>query len=92
LRHALRYGTRRLQAELRAAGHAIGRYALRNWLRRRALSTRPHRPRTMATDSAAVVAENLLQGQLAPTILNQTWVGDMTYLPLVSGRWCYQAL
>lgn len=24
--HALRYGTRRLQAELRAAGHAIGRY------------------------------------------------------------------
>jgi hypothetical protein len=31
-RHARRYGTRRLQAELRAEGHAVGRYALRTWL------------------------------------------------------------
>ena len=29
LRHAQRYGTRRLRAELRAEGHAVGRYALR---------------------------------------------------------------
>lgn len=28
-RHARRYGTRRLRAELRAEGHAVGRYALR---------------------------------------------------------------
>ena len=28
-RHAQRYGTRRLRAELRAEGHAVGRYALR---------------------------------------------------------------
>jgi len=28
-RHAQRYGTRRLRAELRAHGHAVGRYALR---------------------------------------------------------------
>jgi len=27
-RHARRYGTRRLRAELRAEGHAVGRYAL----------------------------------------------------------------
>ena len=33
-RHASRYGTRRLRAELRAEGHAIGRYALCRWLRR----------------------------------------------------------
>ncbi|WP_350356636.1 IS3 family transposase [Hymenobacter canadensis] len=45
-RHARRYGTRRLRAELRAEGHAVGRYALRIWLRRHglwALSTRPAR-------------------------------------------------
>jgi len=36
-RHAQRYGTRRLRAELRAEGHAVGRYALRNWLHRRGL-------------------------------------------------------
>ncbi len=28
-RHARRYGTRRLRAELHAEGHAVGRYALR---------------------------------------------------------------
>lgn len=93
-RHAQRYGTRRLRAELRAEGHTVGRYALRTWLRRRglrALSTRPQRPRTTIADPSAVVAENLLLRQPTPTAPNQVWVGDITYLPLVGGRWCYLA-
>ena len=80
-RHARRYGTRRLRAELPAEGHAVGRYALRTWLHRhdyQALSTRPHRPRTTVADPAAVVAENRLLGQPAPTAPNQVWVGDIT--------------
>ena len=93
-RHACRYGTRRLRTELRAEGHAIGRYVLRSWLHRQglgALSTRSQRPRTTVADPAAVVAENRLLGQPAPTALNQIWVGDITCLPLVGGRWCYLA-
>jgi len=88
LRHAQRYGTRRLRAELRAEGHAVGRSALRTWLRRcglRALSTRPQRPRTTVADPAAVVAENLLLGQPAPTAPNQVWVGDIRTCPWRAG-------
>lgn len=93
-RHARRYGTRRLRAELRSEGHVVGRYALRSWLHRqgwRALSTRPLRPRTTVAEPAAVVAENRLLGRPAPTAPNQVWVGDITSLPLVNGRWCYLA-
>ena len=91
LRHARRYGTRRLRAELRAEGHAVGHCALRSWLHQeglQALSTRPQRPRTTVADPAAVVAENRLLGQPASTAPDRVWVGDITYLPLVSGRWC----
>ena len=73
-RHAQRYGTRRLRAELRVEGHLVGRYALRSWLHRhglRALSTRPQRPRTTIADPAAVVAENRLLGQPMPTAPDQ---------------------
>ena len=75
-RHAGRYGTRRLRAGLQAEGHAVGRYALRTWLRAtglRALSTRPQRPRTTVADPAALVAENRLLGQPAPTAPDRVW-------------------
>jgi transposase InsO family protein len=93
-RHAQRYGTRRLRAELAAEGYPVGRYALRHWLRReglQALSSRPQRPRTTVADPAAVVAENYLLHRPDPTAPDQVWVGDITYLPLQNGTWCYLA-
>ena len=89
-RHAERYGTRRLRAELQAEGHAVGRCALRTWLRRHSWrSTRAQRPRTTEADPQAVAAENRLLHQPPPAAPDQVWVGDITYWPLVGGRWCY---
>ena len=45
----------------------------------------------MAHPAAIVVAENRLLGQPAPTAPDWVWVGDITYSPLVGGRWCYLA-
>ena len=56
-----------------------------------ALSTRPQRPRTTVVNPVAIIAENRLLGQPAPIFSDQMWVGDITYLPLVGGRWYYSA-
>ena len=49
-RHARRYGTRRLQAELRAEGHAVGRYALCSWAAQARPSGAEHPPATPPHD------------------------------------------
>jgi len=68
-----------------------GCYALRSWQHQyglRALSTRSNGPPTTVAAPAAIVAENWLLGQHAPTAFDQVWVGDITYLQLAGGRWC----
>ncbi|MBO0360724.1 IS3 family transposase [Hymenobacter sp. BT186] len=92
--HKRRYGTRRLQAELRAQGYRVGRHRIRHALRRRelvAVQPRAFVPRTTQSEHGPRVAANHLLNRSAPTEADQVWVGDITYLPLQNGCWAYLA-
>lgn len=90
--HQRRYGTRRLQVELRALGYRVGRQALRNALRRhgrKALQPKAFTPRTTNSTHGKRCAPNRLLDQPKPTQANRVWGSDSTYLPLASGNWVY---
>jgi len=90
--HQRRYGTRRLQVELREKGHRVGRQALRTALRRhgrRALQPKAYVPRTTDSTHGQRCAPNRLLDQPRPTQANRVWVSDLTALPLASGAWAY---
>jgi transposase InsO family protein len=93
--HRRRYGARRIAAKLTARGSRVGRRAVRTMMRRqdlRAIAPRRFRPRT--TDSRHTVEPSpnlLLDAANAPCGPREVLVGDITYLPLRSGRWGYLA-
>jgi len=93
--HRRRYGARRIAAELTARGSRVGRGAVRTMMRRqdlRAIAPRRFRPRT--TDSRHTVEPSpnlLLDAAHVACGPREVLVGDITYLPLRSGRWGYLA-
>ena len=93
--HRRRYGSRRIAAELQAAGTKAGRHAVRSQMRRLGLEAiKPRRfvPRTTDSRHTARVSPNLLlDGENTPRGPRDVIVGDITYLPLASGRWAYLA-
>jgi transposase InsO family protein len=93
--HAARYGTRRLQHELRAQGHRLGRARIACVLRRHGLRAQQPRafvPQTTDSGHGRRVAPNRLLDRPAPTAPDQVWVGDITYLPRQGGGWFYLAV
>ena len=90
--HKRRYGTRRIQVELREKGYCVGRQALRTGLRRhhrRACKPKVFVPRTTDSTHGRRCAPNLLLDQPRPPQANQVWVSNITYLPLANGTWAY---
>lgn len=89
-KHRRRYGTRRIAAELK-----IGRSAVRKVLRRenlRAIAPKRFTPKTTDSKHGLPVCANLLQsGTNAPAAQGEVLVGDITYLPLRGGGFCYLA-
>ncbi|MEO6588680.1 MAG: IS3 family transposase [Pyrinomonadaceae bacterium] len=88
--HRRRYGTRRIAAALK-----IGRSTARRLMRRenlRAIQPKSFKPKTTDSGHGLPVCANLLQnGANAPTGCGEVFVGDITYLRLRDGKFCYQA-
>ena len=93
--HLRRYGTRRIQAELKARGLQVSRHQIRKRLREKglkAIQPRSFVPKTTQNNPALMRSPNLLLARESPRTVNQIWVGDITYIPLTNGRWCYLAV
>jgi len=88
--HRRRYGSRRIAAELQ-----IGRFQTRSAMKREGLQAiAPKRFKPQTTDSKHhwVISENLLQNPLNALMgKGEVLVGDITYLRLQNGKFCYLA-
>ena len=89
-----RYGTRRIKAALEKSGVKAGRSKVRQLMREqnlKAIQPRSFKPRT--TDSRGVKASpNLLAGVKLEDAAGKIIVGDITYIALRGGRFCYLAM
>ncbi|SDJ03498.1 Transposase [Actinokineospora alba] len=87
------YGVLRITAELRAAGHVVNHKRVA-WVMRgiglAGLRLR-RRHRTTLGDPAGVKAPDLLGRDFTAEAPNTRYVGDITYLPIADGTFCYLA-
>lgn len=90
-----RYGARRIKASLAKSGVKIGRLKIRSLMQEeglKALQPKSFKPRT--TDSRGVKASpNLLaEVKIEERGVGTIVIGDITYLPLRNGKFCYLAV
>lgn len=94
-RHSRRYGSRRVEAELKAEGVEMGRHRIRRIMKDeglRAIQPRRFVPKTTNSGHRSGYSENLLMGvKLPPEKPNEVIVGDITYLPMQDGSFGYLA-
>jgi len=90
-----RYGTRRIKAALQKSGVKVGRFVIRRLMREqqlKAIQPKSFKPKT--TDSKGTLASpNLLAAvKIEDCTMAKVIIGDITYLRLRNGRWCYLAV
>lgn len=94
-KHKRRYGARRIAEELHDLGHACSVRRVRKLLHReglQAIQPKSFRPQTTDSRHRLGYSPNLLLDAAEPDGLNQLWVGDITYIRLQGGTFCYLAV
>jgi transposase InsO family protein len=92
--HRRRYGTRRIVEELRDHGRGVSRRRVAKILKIAGLSAiqpKSYKPRTTESRHTLGYSPNLILDLPDPSVPNQLWVGDITYIPLSTSGFCYLA-
>ena len=93
-RHRRRYGTRRIAAELADRGVVCSPQRVAKVLKSeglRAIQPKSFVPKTTDSRHGLGYSPNLLLDAADPRRVDELWVGDITYLPLRRGGFCYLA-
>lgn len=94
-KHRRRYGARRLASELRALGVSCGPRRVARIMKQqrlRAIQPKSFVPKTTDSKHGLGYSPNLLLEAPEPTKINELWVGDITYIRLCGGSFCYLAV
>ncbi len=93
--HKRRYGARRISQALTARGECCGRRRtgrLMDEMDLTAIQPGSFKPRTTDSQHTLGYSPNLLINASPPDGVNQLWVGDITYVPLIGGEFLYLAM
>jgi putative transposase len=93
-KHRRRYGARRIAADLADLGEPCSRRLVRKIMATeglRAIQPKSFVPKTTDSRHGLGYSPNLILDTPEPSGVNQLWVGDITYVPLRGGDFCYLA-
>ena len=94
-KHRRRYGARRIASELADRGQRLSPRRVAKLLKSqglRAIQPKSFVPQTTDSRHRLGYSPNLLLETPEPTEIDELWVGDITYVPLRGGSFCYLAL
>ena len=94
-KHRRRYGARRIASELADLGQRLSPRRVAKLLKNqglRAIQPKSFVPKTTDSRHRLGYSPNLLLDTPEPTGIDELWVGDITYVPLRGGSFCYLAL